>query len=191
MATVPRVLTYEEWLRMPPIEDGIDEVVRGELRLMPPTRYPHAEIIRRLISAINRQVDQKQVIVLGSNFGLLISREPLTCRSPDLALYWNSKIDIRDGLYYSPPGLIVEVLSPSENRLRKEEKVRDYATIGVPEVWLCSPEAQSVEVLRLRDGELASTSIQVGGTLEPSEFPGVQVSIPSIWPDEGTAGIRT
>jgi Uma2 family endonuclease len=53
MAIVPPVhpgpLTYEEWLRIPPVEDGTDEVVKGELRFMPPTHYPHAEIIQRII----------------------------------------------------------------------------------------------------------------------------------------------
>ena len=44
MATLTRLLSYEEWLHMPPVEDGKDEVVNGELRLMRPTHYPHAEI---------------------------------------------------------------------------------------------------------------------------------------------------
>ena len=92
MATVPHLLTYEEWLKLPSVEDGTDEVVRGELRFMPPTRYPHAKIIQRLIAALLPQVDSKQVSILGSNFGLMISREPLTCRSPDLALYWRDKM---------------------------------------------------------------------------------------------------
>lgn len=47
MATVPGLLTYEEWLKLPPVENGKDEVVQGELRFIPPTRYPHAEIIQR------------------------------------------------------------------------------------------------------------------------------------------------
>src|SRR5258708_38520442 len=99
---------------MPPGEDGTDEVVRGELRFMPATRYPHAEIIQRSIEQLIPQVDTKKIAILGSNFGLMISREPLTCRSPDLALFWRANIVIQDGLYWSPPDLIVEVVSPSE-----------------------------------------------------------------------------
>ena len=99
MATVPRLLTYQEWLRMPPVEDGTDEVVKGELRFMPPNYDPHAAIIQLLIEAFVGQVDLKKVQILGSNFGLMISQEPLTCRSPDLALYWRDKIVVQDGLY--------------------------------------------------------------------------------------------
>ena len=168
---------------MPPVEDGTDEVVKGELRFMPPTHYPHAEIIQRLISRLIAQVDEKSVAILGSNFGLMISRDPLTCRSPDLAMYWRDKIVIQDGLYWSPPDLIVEVISPSESKRRKEEKLEDYASIGVPEAWLVSPEARSVEIRLLWDRKLETAQILVTGDLRPARFPDVLIEIPALFPD--------
>ena len=149
---------------------------------MPPTRYPHAEIIQNIIDQLIGQVDRKQVGLLGSNLGLLIGREPLTCRSPDLILFWRNRMIIQDGLYCSAPELVVEILSPSENRQRKEEKLTDYASIGVPEVWLCSAEAQSVEIRRLNQGKLERTSIVVDGTIQPFNFPGVSIQVTEIWP---------
>ena len=32
----PQTVTYEEWLRMPEVTDAIEEVVDGEIRIMPP-----------------------------------------------------------------------------------------------------------------------------------------------------------
>jgi Uma2 family endonuclease len=183
MATDTRLLTYEEWLQLPPVEDGTDEVVKGELRFMPPTRYPHAEIIQLLIEALLPQIDRKRVRILGSNFGLMISREPLTCRSPDLAVYWREGMVIRDGLYYSAPDLIVEIISPSENHKRKMEKLEDYASIGVPEVWVCSPTERSVEVWQLASGALVQTAVVTEGALEASRFAGVKVDAREIWPE--------
>lgn len=183
MATVPRLLTYEEWLKLPPVEDGTDEVVKGELRFMPPNRYPHAAIIRRLIRRLERQVEEGRVEILGSDFGLMITRDPLTCRSPDLALYWRENIVIQDGLYWSPPDLVVEVLSPSETKRRKEEKLDDYAAIGVPKVWLISPEAQTVEIRTLQDGHFQRTAILADETLHPSRFPDVSVAVAELWPE--------
>jgi Uma2 family endonuclease len=176
-------LTYEEWLQMPIVEDGTDEVVKGELRFFPPTRYPHAEVIRRLNEQLIDQVDHTKVSILGSNLGLMISREPLTCRSPDLILFWRDKMQIVDGLYCSPPGLIVEVLSPSENRRRQDGKLEDYASIGVPEIWFISPEAHTVEVQRLKDGKLERAAVLVEGSVEPSQFPGVSISVPELFPE--------
>jgi len=184
MATVvAQNLSYEEWLRMPPVEDGTDEVVKGELRFMPPTRQPHAEIIRRLIRSLDRQLDETRAVVFGSNLGMMISREPLTCRSPDIVVYRNEGMVITDGLHWSAPDLIIEVLSPSENRRRKEEKLADYASIGVPEVWLVSPEAQTVEVLLLKEGKLERAAVLAEGSLEPSRFAEISISVSAIFPE--------
>jgi Uma2 family endonuclease len=183
MATATRILTYKEWLALPPVEDGTDEVVNGELRFMPPTHHPHAEIIQLVIAALIGQIDAKRVGLLGSNLGLMITREPLTCRSHDLVMFRRETMEIKDGLYWSPPGLVVEVLSPSENRRRKEEKLADYASIGVPEVWLVSPEAQTVEIRQLKDGKLERISILAEGSLQPSQFQEVTVSVPGLFPD--------
>jgi Uma2 family endonuclease len=184
MATIPRLLSYDEWLHMPPVENGTDEVVNGEVRFMPPTHYPHAEIIQNLIAAFLSRVEKKKVSILGSNFGLMISREPLTCRSPDFALYQRESVRIEEGLYWSAPDLIVEVLSPSENRRRKIRKLEDYARIGVPEVWIVSPETETVEVHLLRDGKLVSEKTVREGQIEPARFPGAAISIGEIWPEE-------
>ena len=183
MATIPRALTYEDWLVNPVVQDGTDEVVNGEYLVMPPAKFPHAEVLRRLNRLFDRQLDEKRAAVYDSNFGLLISREPLICRSPDLAVYWTDEIQIKDGLFCSPPGLIVEVLSPSETRARKQEKMRDYASLAVPEVWIISPEAENVEVRQLREGRLERTAIVADGMLQPLRFPGVSIPITALWPD--------
>jgi Uma2 family endonuclease len=182
MATVVQRLTYEEWLEMPPVEDGTDEVVNGELRFMAPTRYSHAEIIRRLTRSLDRQLDDTRAVVFGSNLGLMISREPLTCRSPDMVVYWLEKMVIQDGLYWSAPDLVIEIISPSENRCRKQEKLADYAAIGTPEAWVVFPKTKTVEVHLLKDGKLERTAILGDGSLQPSQFAGVTISIPSLFP---------
>jgi len=181
MATATRILTYEEWLALPPVEDGTDEVVKGELRFMPPTREPHAFIVRKLVRAIDRQLDETKAYVLGSNLGLMISREPLTCRSLDVIVYWLDKMIVSDGLHWSAPGLVVEVLSPSETRNRQDEKLADYASIAVPEVWLISPDPKTVEVLLLKDGNWQRSGIFAEGSLHPTQFPDVAVPVPSIF----------
>jgi hypothetical protein len=35
-----KLVSYEEWLRMPEVSDGIEEVVNGEIRLTP--QWDHA-----------------------------------------------------------------------------------------------------------------------------------------------------
>jgi Uma2 family endonuclease len=56
-------------------------------------------------------------------------------------------------------------------------------SIGVPEVWVISPEARTVEVLHLENGYLHRAQILAEGVLTPRLFPRVTVDIAGIWPD--------
>jgi Uma2 family endonuclease len=82
---------------------------------------------------------------------------------------------------YSAPELVVEVLSPANTRAERAEKLHDYESLGVPEVWVVSPEAQTVEVLLLQDGHLTTTTLLRQGQLKPTHFPEAAVDIASIW----------
>jgi Uma2 family endonuclease len=181
MATLAKNLTYEEWLQMPTVQDGREEVVNGELLTVPPPHLPHADIVRRLMLGLARQIDPKQVKLYGSEFGLIIRREPLTSRSPDLALFWRAKMSTAEGMVWSAPELVIEVISKSETKRRKEEKLADYSKIGVPEAWLVSPEAEHVSIYLLRDGSLTLSSIVAQGALHPTQFPGLSVSVTGIF----------
>ena len=186
MASLPssKTVTYEEWLRMPEVTDEIEEVVNGEIRLMPPAKAKHALTIERIRRALYSQLDPDRIYILTGSFGLIIRKQPLTSRIPDLAVFEMSSMVERDGYFHSAPQLVVEVLSPSNTRREREEKLGDYAALGVPEVWVVSPEARTVEILYLENGYLrGSAPILAEGLLKPRSFPSVQVDITGIWPD--------
>ena len=184
MATVTRLLTYEDWLAMPPAGEGREEVVNGELHVLPPNKLRHAEIVHNLSSIITPQIDRKRILLIESNVNLLIQLEPLSSRAPDLIMCWRDKI-VRDehDVLRSAPELIIEVLSPSENKRRRERKLEHYAQIAVPEVWIVSPEGETVEIRLLHDGKYTVDKIVSEGTIEPTRFPGVKISIAEIWPE--------
>ncbi len=185
MASLPKIgnVTYQEWLTMPVVQDGREEVVDGEIRIMPPNKSVHVRIVSRLVAALQRQLDPSQVEVFSGSFGLVIRQEPLTCREPDVAVFERATWVEIDGYYHSAPQLVIEVLSPSESRKEIGEKLRDYESIGAPEVWLVSPEAATVEVLALADGRLARAAILAEGALRPRRFPHVEIQVAAIWPD--------
>ena len=179
----PKPVTYEEWLRMPEVQDAIEEVVNGEIRIMPPAKFKHSLIVTNLHDLIRSQIDDRATRVISAVLGLVIRRSPLTSRVPDLAVLETGTMIEQDGYVHSAPQLLVEVLSPGNTRREREEKLGDYASIGVPEVWVVSPEARTVEVLELQDGYLRTVRIQSEGELTPVRFPGVHVPVAGIWPD--------
>jgi Uma2 family endonuclease len=181
MATTSKLLTYEEWLKLPEVE-GIEEVVNGEIRKIPPNKILHADTVENLRDLLKAQLDRKTVQVRVSTFGLVIRRDPLTTRVPDIAVFLRGNVVEMDGYIHSAPELIVEVLSPANTRAERTEKLRDYESLGAPEVWVLSPEAQTVEVLQLKDGRLTTTVLLKEGRLAPQYFPDAGIDIAAIWP---------
>ena len=181
MATTSKILTYEEWLRLPEVE-GVEEVVNGEIVKMPPNKLPHAFTVENLAELLRAKLDRETVLVLVTTFGLVIRRDPVTTRVPDIAVFILKNVIEQDGYIHSAPELLVEVLSPANTRAERAGKLKDYESLGVPEVWVVSPEAQTVEVLLLQNGQLATTKLLREGPLTPTRFPEAAVDISAIWP---------
>jgi Uma2 family endonuclease len=183
MSTTTKLVTYQDWLEMPAADDVIQEVVNGEIVTMPPPKARHADVVEALAEVLKRQTDPRNTRVRVSMFGLVISTDPLVMRIPDLAVFHNSNVIVRDGYIHSAPELIVEVLSPANHRADREAKLRDYQALGVPEIWVVSPEARTFETLLLVGGKLTTTATLREGILHPARFPEVAVDISSIWPE--------
>jgi Uma2 family endonuclease len=185
MASLPssKTVTYEQWLLMPEVQDATEEVVNGEIRIMPPAKWKHQRISELIAAALRNQLGIDRYSVATGSFGLIIRKSPLTSRVPDVAVFELATLVEQDGYINSAPQLLVEVLSPSNSRREREEKLGDYASIGVPEVWVVSPEARTVEVLYLEGAFLRTSQIVASGALIPKLFPQVSVEIAKIWPD--------
>ena len=168
---------------MPVVEGATEEVVKGEIRIVPPPKIGHALIVNKLKRVLDRQLDPEEGYVLDTQFGLIVRRSPLTSRVPDLAVFPKSNFVERDGYIHSAPELIVEVLSPANTRLERAEKLQDYETLGVPEVWIASPSARTIEVMLLEEGKLKTKATLREGQLRPKQFPEAVVDVASVWPD--------
>lgn len=183
MASLPNTkpVTYEEWLQMPEVKD--EEVVNGEIRIMPAAKAKHAFIVARTQMALMTQLDPAQFYVLAGSFGIVVRVSPLICRTPDLAVFNRATFVEVDGYFRSAPELAVEVLSPRNTPKDMRLKILEYASLSLPELWIFSPNDRTVEVLLLEEGSLRRKATLTQGFLKPTRFPHVQIDIASIWPD--------
>jgi len=173
-------VSYEDWLPMPEVQDATEEVIDGEIRISPPAKWTHAWTVEMISRSLHEQLDISGYLVLTGRMGLVIRTNPLTVRGPDLAIFEKRTIVEREGFVHSAPQLVAEVLAPGEDLSRR---LADYAALGVPEVWVVSPEARTVEILYLDNGFLRTSHILASGVLTPKLFPQVSVDIAKIWPD--------
>lgn len=160
MTTQTKLLTYEEYLKLPEIKKRYD-IVDGEMITAPGPTTEHQFDSRRIFRLLDHffVVEHQLGEVLYAPLDILIQREPLRTRQPDILFVSNERRAILGQIIEGAPDLVVEILSPNNTRRDVEAKLADYARIGVRECWLVSQEARTVEVLRLVDGAWQRASL--------------------------------
>jgi Uma2 family endonuclease len=151
MATTTQLLTADELFRMP--DDGNRyELVRGELRTMPPPGFRHGLIMMNFGTALKRYVDAKGLgVVSGGDPGFLLARHPDILRAPDVAFVSAARIAAAGeptGYWQGAPDLAVEVLSPNDTVVDVEEKTDDWLTLGCAMVVLVNDRRRTVTIHR-------------------------------------------
>ena len=165
-STAAKTLTFAEWANLP--ESKLHyEIVDGVMYMAPGATYYHQQISGRIYGPLLNFVEANDLgEVLLPPLDVLIQREPLRTRQPDLLFLRSGRLAVHGAdeaievkFLEVAPDLVVEVLSPSETRRILADKLRDYQRIGVPECWLFSQLAKTAEIIDLtgRAPETAAT----------------------------------
>ena len=179
-ATQTQLLTYEEYLDTPEIEGRFD-IVDGEM-IMAPSPIPEHQITSREFFRILDPfvVERNLGILLFAPLDIVIRRNPLRTRQPDLLLLSNesfARID-RHLPIEEAPELAIEILSPSNTRRRIQDVLTDYTAIGVKECWLVSLAARTIEVLTLVNGEWQRLALLgIGDRMRSEVLAGLDVEV--------------
>jgi Uma2 family endonuclease len=165
--TPPRLLTAEEFARLPQPEDGSQqELVNGVVITLPPPSFYHGQVCSKIDRKLGVFVEANQRGWITCNdSGVILARDPDTVRGPDVAFWGRERLPEppQEGYPSIPPDLVVEVLSPSDVFTKVQRKVQQYLHAGVRLVWIVVPEDRSVAVYRpgqepriLSNGEVLS-----------------------------------
>ena len=189
MSTSTQVLTFEQWLHLPETKQRY-EIVDGVMYMPPPPTWVHQRIQQRINMALSRFVEASGIgEVLTAPLDILIQREPLRTRQPDILYLSNPKvpgdrIDDIEGIPFLElaPDLTIEVLSPSNTPAYMERKLHDYQTIGVTECWLFDPASRTAVVIALTADEPRTVaSFTVDETLRSDLLPGFELNLQEIF----------
>jgi Uma2 family endonuclease len=182
MTLQTRRMTYEEYLKSPEIKQRY-EIVDGKMIMAPAPTLEHQTILRQLFLRVHQFVTEHQLgEVWFAPLDILIQREPLRTRQPDLLFVSHERSGILGQIIEGAPDLVVEVLSPGNTRAAMEDKLGDYSRLGVRECWLVSPEARSVEVLELSQGNWQHLSMYgLGNQVQSNVLPGLALPVAEIF----------
>ena len=88
-----QMMTAEKLLRLPSGMGQRFELVKGELRTMPPAGFEHGDIVGELSMRLRQYVRSRGLgRVLGAETGFVLSRNPDTVRAPDVSFVSEARV---------------------------------------------------------------------------------------------------
>jgi Uma2 family endonuclease len=176
-----RPMSVEEWEQMGEDEPG--ELVDGLLEEEEVADSPHEVVVGALLFVLMSWARPRGGVVLASDAKYALSKR--RGRKPDISVMFGRERKLpRRGATWTPPDLMVEVVSPRPRDRRRDrvQKLREYAAFGVQWYWLVDPEARTVELLRLGDdGRYAHALDAEGGTVEVPGCEGLTLDLDALW----------
>jgi len=172
--------------------NGRYEIVEGVLTTMAPAYFVGGKTLLRLISRVVGHigegagsfateveivVDEDRVARADAAF-MTASEEQ---RQQSAALAAGRKDPERTRILI-PPSLIIECVSPGQEKHDHRTKRRWYAEFGVPNYWLLDPFKRTLQCLVLRDGAFHDDVVgHQNEEVRPSLFPGLVLRLEELW----------
>jgi Uma2 family endonuclease len=182
MKSVEHLVTADEFYLM--CRDGVRrELVRGEVRAMPPAGGEHGSVSADIATDINVFVRKRKLgRVFAAETGFVVAHDPDTVRAPDCAFVRAERLAGGLPRKFVPfaPDLAVETVSPEDRSSRVDEKVREWMAAGVRLLWVIDPRKRAVAVRRPG----ASPRVLRNGDFLDGEdvLPGFRLAVSDLWP---------
>ena len=156
--TTRDLLTADDLLRLS--ADGVrSELIRGVLSETMPTGIRHGQIVVNLSAELRNFVKPRQLgVLVASDSGVWLERDPDTVREPDVAFFPSEKMPPDKsvpGYAEIAPDLVVEIVSPNDRLTEVNDKALMWLRYGVRLVWVVRPEERLIDVHR--DGHPVAT----------------------------------
>jgi Uma2 family endonuclease len=175
MLTALRPLTYDDYLQLP--DDGKRyEVIGGELIVNPAPRRIHQEVSSNLDWILQRSLRASGAARLYTHpVDVYLSLNDIV--QPDLVVIRTSRLHIYqpEGVIKGAPDIVIEIISPSSQRVDRVRKQVLYARSGVPEYWIADPEQRELIVNVLRGEDYVAVEPDGDGLFSSRVIPGLRV----------------
>ena len=186
MKPARRPARYDDLLEVP--DTKVAEIIDGELIVSPRPASPHANAATGLMSDLHGAFHRPPGDSRGPGGWCLLWEPELHFYDdvlvPDQAGWRRERMPKVPNVaaFTLAPDWVCEVVSPSTGRIDRSRKMRVYAREGVAWLWLVDPLVRTIEVYRLRDGELVVAAVHAGDEpvrIEP--FDAIELDVARWW----------
>ena len=156
------------------------EWVNGHAEVKEMAGARHGRIGARLLSRMNILVEEHNLgAIYGPDVTFTIGKRE---RIPDISFVTAARIPLEGdpiGPWKIAPDLAVEIVSPNDLIEEVETKISEYFAAGVQQVWLVSPQLQTVSIYEALN---KVTILQAGDELtSPALLPGFRCPVATLF----------
>ncbi|HEO65462.1 MAG TPA: Uma2 family endonuclease [Spirochaetes bacterium] len=155
--TKHKTWTYKDYCELD--DDKQYEILEGELIEMPAPGLTHQRVLKKLSQCLDRYVEKNK---MGELFiaPLDVIFDPGNTLEPDIIFVSSDRLDMaQDKGLFGSPDLVVEIVSPSSQKMDTVDKFKIYQKFKVKEYWIVHPNNKSTEVFILEKDRLLSFCI--------------------------------
>jgi Uma2 family endonuclease len=180
--------TLADWLALP--GEPRVELIGGALIERELTGPRHGRVMARLGSEVTRRFDRKPGGRWPGGWWIVVDvavRFEDEVYLPDLAGWRRDRCPTfpAERPVVARPDWVCEILSPSNARTDRVEKLRTYHRCQVPHYWLIDPEEQTLTVLRYGpSGYVVALTASADETVSTEPFPEMAFALRTLFPDE-------
>lgn len=176
-------LTYQDYLEIPDEPGYRFEILNGILVKEPSPNVTHQRVSRRLQRLLEDYFMEADPQGEVFDAPLDVTFQDISVVQPDI--FYISGLQqsiVKDTRIDGPPTLVVEVLSPSNSRKDRLQKLQIYQEAGVQHYWIVNPQENTLECFALQNGlyTLAAAGMD-HDVVEPPAFQGLSVALKSLW----------
>ncbi len=167
--------------------EEIVELIKGKVfkKAAAPNRK-HQEVSMSLSRTLGSFLKGQKCKVYAAPFDVRFARNPEDKKvdsvvQPDISVICDpSKLDDRG--CFGAPDLIVEILSPSNNRVELQNKFELYQEFGVREYWIILPVECTVQINTLIEGKYQSSKLFTSGDkIQSIVLPGFELDLEEVF----------
>lgn len=171
--------SVDEYLQADLPEGQRYELVNGVVEMTPSPGGMHDEAVEAMVDAVwhYRQANPDAIEHVGFNASVPIPGTA-SVREPDLAFYreWSERGKGWQVWKESTPFLIVEIVSPGQQKRDYEDKRQDYWSAGIEEYWIVDPTIERITVLSRGTDGWREATFRRGERATSTALPGFAVA---------------
>lgn len=140
-----KVYTIDDIYALPDGERA--ELIDGQIYYMAPPKRIHQRLVHQLERIIGNYIEEKHgdCEVYPAPFAVFLNEDDKTYVEPDISVICDkNKLDDRG--CFGAPDWIIEIVSPSTERMDYGIKLFKYRTASVREYWIVNPSTRTVNV---------------------------------------------